>query len=131
MWRRPGYARARARTSGPRTRCWPTCARVPTSGAGAILTILAEDTPTILAGGCGETDYPDLDFRRSLRAFAKNEPACWRSWRRCRAVIGRGARESREPEGPAARVLSYGEWVAVPERPHLKQIERTLDASTP
>jgi hypothetical protein len=55
------------------------CARVPTSVAGAILTILAEDTPTIRAVDPRrwmreETDYPDLDFRRSLRAFAKNEP---------------------------------------------------------
>jgi hypothetical protein len=43
---------------------------------GAILTILAEDTPKIRAVDPRlwmreQTDYPDLDFRRSLRTFAK------------------------------------------------------------
>ncbi len=101
---------------------------------GAILTILTEDTPTIRAVDPRrwmreQTDYPDLDFRRSLRAFAKQradllavlEALGRRDWSRGGRVTGAGKALERD-------VLSYGEWVAVHERPHLKQIERTLDA---
>lgn len=92
----------------------------------AIRTILASDHPTFRAVNpltwIKETDYLDLDFRPSLRAFTKQRAALVRilealpprGWSRAAIVTGAGRPLERT-------VLEYADWVAVHERPHLKQ----------
>ena len=98
----------------------------------AIRTILASDHPTIRAVNpltwIKETDYLDLDFRASLRAFTKQraallralEPLPPRGWSRAATVTGAGRPLERT-------VLDYAEWVAVHERPHLKQFAALVE----
>ena len=93
----------------------------------AIRTILASDHPTFRAVNprtwLDETDYLELEFRPSLRAFTRQraalvrilEPLPPRSWSRAATVTGAGRPLERT-------VLDYADWVAVHERPHLKQL---------
>lgn len=103
---------------------------------GCIGTILAEDHPTIRAVNprtwIDRTDYLDLGFRRSLRSFTKQrqalvaalQPLSAEEWARAATVTGAGRTLERT-------VLSYAEWLATHERPHLTQIARAVTAVRP
>jgi hypothetical protein len=94
--------------------------------------ILAEDGPTIRAVSprtwMHQTDYPDLEFQPSLRAFSAQRAdllAMLKSlspsdWTRTATLIGAG-----RPLQPT--VLSYAERMAVHERTHIKQIARIVE----
>jgi hypothetical protein len=95
---------------------------------GSIATIIAEDHPTIRAINprtwIKQTDYRDLDFQPSLRAFANQraelmavlEPLPREGWSRSATVTGAGAVLERT-------VLTYADGLARHEGPHVKQIE--------
>ena len=98
-----------------------------------IRTILAEDRPTFKAinprAWITQTDYLDLDFQPSLRAFTAQradllavlESLPREDWAREATVTGAGK--------PLVRtVLYYADSLAVHERPHLKQIARIASA---
>ncbi len=100
---------------------------------GCIARILDEDHPTIRAinprAWIESTDYVDQDFRRSLAAFtaqredllAMLEPRLPDAWSRGATVTGAGAPLE-------LTVHDYAERMARHERPHVKQIQRTVDA---
>jgi hypothetical protein len=99
----------------------------------AIGTILAEDHPTMRAINpttwIKQTDYPELEFRRSLRAYTAQrarllavlQPLPPKAWSRSATVTGAGKPLQRT-------VLSYAEWLANHERSHVKQIARLVNA---
>ena len=101
---------------------------------GCVLTMLAEDGPTIRAVDprtwIERTDYPDLEFRPSLRAFAAQraellarlESLPAEGWSRSATVTGAGAVQVRT-------VLFYAQWVARHERSHFRQIDRMAAAA--
>ena len=94
--------------------------------------MLAEDTPTLRAVNprtwIKKTNYLELEFRPSLRSFAKQragllavlEPLPHEGWSRAATVTGAGKVLERT-------VLSYAQWLATHERPHLKQIQRIVN----
>jgi len=97
-----------------------------------IMTILAEDMPTIKAVNprtwIKNTDYLEQVFQSSLRAFTKErrkllavlEPLPPKDWSRTNTLIGAGK--------PLQQTLmSHADGLARHERAHLKQIERTLN----
>jgi hypothetical protein len=96
---------------------------------GYMMTILAEDKPTIRAinprAWIEWTDYPDLEFQPSLRAFTAQraellailEPLAPEGWARIATVTGAGSPWERN-------VLDYAQRLARHEQPHVKQIER-------
>ena len=100
-----------------------------------IVTMVAEDRPTLRAVNpltwILKTDYLELEFQPSLRAFAKQraalmkvvEPLPQGTWSRTATVTGAGAVLERN-------VLFYGRWLAGHERPHIKQIERIVNSMT-
>ena len=100
-----------------------------------IATILAEDHPTIRAINpttwIKSTNYPELEFAPSFRAFAKQRaellallrPLPKAAWSRRATVTGGGAPRERT-------VLEYARWLANHERSHLKQIEWVAGGST-
>jgi hypothetical protein len=91
--------------------------------------ILNQDRPTIRAVNprtwIKSTNYPEQDFQSSLEAFTAQraelltvlQPLKPKVWSRTAQVIGAGKALERT-------VLTYAEWIAIHERPHLKQIER-------
>jgi len=93
--------------------------------------IIAQDRPTIRAVNpttwIKKTDYPELEFRASLHAFATQradllavlEPLAPEDWSRGATITGGG----KPREGS---VLYYAQWLARHERPHVKQIERIV-----
>ena len=95
-------------------------------------TILAEDRPTIRAVNpttwIKQTDYPKMEFRRSLRAFttqraellAMLQPLPPKAWSRSATVTGAGKPLQRT-------VLSYAQWLANHERSHVKHIARLVN----
>jgi hypothetical protein len=99
---------------------------------GCIAAILAEERPTLRAVDprtwIERTDYCELEFRPSLRAFAARraallavlEPLPPEGWARAATVTGAGRPLERT-------VLSYARRLAVHERPHLKQVARIID----
>lgn len=99
---------------------------------GGIRTILSEDRPTFKAinprAWITKTDYLDLDFQQSLRAFTTQrahllavlEPLSPTDWLREATVTGAGKPLTRT-------VLYYADSLAVHERPHLKQIARIAE----
>lgn len=99
-------------------------------GAG-IEAILAEDRPTLRAINpttwIKQTDYRDLDFEPSLRAFSRQRvdllailhPLPPAGWARAATVTGAGKALERT-------VLTYAQRLARHERQHLKQIERIV-----
>ena len=101
-----------------------------------IRTILAENHPTFRAVNprtwIKQTDYLDLEFRRSFRAFAKQraellallQPLPRKAWSRGATVTVWGAALERT-------VLFYADWVARHERPHVKQVEHIANALSP
>jgi hypothetical protein len=100
---------------------------------GCIEAMIAEDAPTLRAVNprtwIKKTDYPNLEFRPSLRAFAAQradllsvlEPLPGEGWSRTATVTGAGKALERT-------VLFYGRWLAGHERQHVKQVERIAGA---
>jgi hypothetical protein len=98
-----------------------------------IRTMLAEDRPTLRAVNprtwIKRTNYPELEFKPSLRSFAKQragllatlEPLPPRAWSRAATVTGAGRVLERT-------VHSYAQWLATHERSHVKQIGRIVNA---
>jgi len=96
---------------------------------GYMMTILAEDRPTIRVvnprAWIKQTDYLELEFSPSLRAFTTQraallailEPLPQEGWARTATVTGAGSPLQKT-------VLDYAERMALHERPHVKQIER-------
>jgi DinB superfamily len=96
-----------------------------------ILTIIAEDRPTFRAVNpvtwIKTTNYLELEFRPSLRAFVKQradllavlERLPPKGWSRAATVTGAGKVLERT-------VLFYAQWLARHERPHIKQIDRIV-----
>jgi len=99
---------------------------------GCIVAILAEGKTTLRAINprtwIDRTDYLDLDFQPSLRAFTAQrgellallEPLPPEGWARLATVTGAGAPIQRT-------VLAYADWLARHERPHLKQIAHIVE----
>lgn len=96
-----------------------------------IAIIIAEDRPTIRAMNpttwIKSTNYPEMEFAPSLRAFAKQRaellalllPLPGAAWSRSATVTGAGR--------PRARtVLEYARWLANHERSHLKHVARII-----
>jgi hypothetical protein len=96
-----------------------------------IATIIAEERPTLRAVNprtwITQTDYRELEFRPSLRAFAAQraellavlEPLPAKGWSRAATVTGAGKALERT-------VLFYARWLAEHERPHVKQVARLV-----
>jgi hypothetical protein len=99
-----------------------------------ITQMLAGDRPTIKAVNprtwIKQTDYPDFEFRPSLRAFARQRADLVavlqalppNAWSRSATVTGAGKALERT-------VQFYAQWLATHERPHVKQIERIVATS--
>lgn len=95
--------------------------------------IIARDHPTIRAINprtwIDKTDYRERAFRPSLDTFTRQradllatlERLPPEGWARTATVTGAGKVLERT-------VLFYGRWLAEHERPHLKQIERIVNA---
>jgi hypothetical protein len=100
---------------------------------GCIAAIIAEERSTLRAGNprtwITQTDYRELDFRLSLRAFATQraellavlEPLPLEGWSRAATVTGAGKALERT-------VLFYARWLAERERPHVRQGARIVHA---
>jgi hypothetical protein len=100
---------------------------------GDCMVAILQGTPTLRAMNprtwIKQTDYPEQDFQRSLRAFARQraklltvlKPLTPEEWSRKATVTGAGKPLERT-------VLSYAQWLAEHERPHVKQIERIVSA---
>ena len=98
---------------------------------GCIATIIAEERPTLRAVNprtwIKQSDYLDLEFQPSLRAFAAQRTELVAvlaalppdGWSRAATVTGAGKALERS-------VLSYARWLAEHERPHVKQIARLV-----
>jgi DinB superfamily len=96
-----------------------------------IATIIAEDRPTFRAMNpttwIKSTNYPELEFAPSFRAFAQQRaellallrPLPKAAWSRSATVTGAGRPRDRT-------VLEYARWLANHERTHLKQIARIV-----
>jgi hypothetical protein len=94
-----------------------------------ITTILDQDMPTIRAVNprtwIRSTNYLEQKFKPSLQAFtvqrtgllASLKPLKPKTWSRSAVITGAGKPFERS-------VLSYAQWMAEHERPHLKQIKR-------
>ena len=101
-----------------------------------IATIIAEDQPTIRAMNpttwIKQTNYLELEFAPSLRAFAKQRaellallrPLPKAAWARGATVTGAGKPRERT-------VLDYARWLANHERSHVKHIARIAQAASP
>ena len=97
-----------------------------------MVTMIAMDQPTLRAVNprtwINSTNYLELEFRPSLRAFAKQradllavlDPLPLKGWSRTATVTGAGAVLERT-------VLFYGRWLAGHERPHVKQVTRIVN----
>jgi hypothetical protein len=94
-----------------------------------IAEIISEDGPTLRAVNprtwIKKTDYREQAFQPSLQAFTAQraellailEPLAPEGWSRAATVTGAGK--------PLVRtVFFYAQWLAIHERPHIKQIER-------
>ncbi|HZS77833.1 MAG TPA: DinB family protein [Ktedonobacteraceae bacterium] len=100
-----------------------------------IRTIIKEDRPTIRAINpltwIKQTDYPELEFRPSLRAFTSQraellaflEPLPPEGWSRTATVTGAGKVLERT-------VLFYARWLATHERQHVRQVEHIVSSYT-
>ena len=97
-----------------------------------IAAIISEDAPTLRAVNprtwIKQTDYLEQEFQASLHAFAAQragllavlEPLAPEGWSRTATVTGAGK--------PLVRtVYTYAEWLAVHERPHIKQVKRIVN----
>ena len=96
-------------------------------------TILAEDHPTIRAMNpttwIKHTNYPELEFAPSFRAFRKQRaellallrPLPRAAWSRRATVTGAGRPRERS-------VHEYAQWLANHERSHVGHIARLIDS---
>jgi DinB superfamily len=96
-----------------------------------IVAMIAEDRPALRAVNprtwIKKTDYLEQEFQPSLQAFAQQrtdllavlEPLAPEGWSRAATVTGAGKALERT-------VLFYAQWLALHERPHIKQIERIV-----
>jgi hypothetical protein len=96
-----------------------------------IVTIIAEDRPTIRAMNpttwIKSTNYPELEFAPSLRAFTRQRAELLAhlrtlptaKWSRSATVTGGGKARERT-------VLDYARWLANHERSHVKLITRAI-----
>ena len=94
-------------------------------------TIIAEDHPTIRAMNpttwIKRTNYPELEFAPSLRAFTRQRaellallrPLPKAAWSRRATVTGAGKPRERT-------VMDYAQWLANHERSHVKHIARMV-----
>lgn len=94
--------------------------------------IIAQDRPTLRAVNprtwIKKTDYLEQEFQPSLHAFTTQradllavlEPLAPADWSRKATVTGAGKVLERT-------VLSYAQWLARHERPHVKQVERIVN----
>ena len=99
---------------------------------GTIARLLAQDKPTFRAVNpttwIKQTNYPELEFRPSLRAFTRQraellavlQPLPPKAWSRSATVTGAGKPLQRT-------VFTYAQWLVNHERSHFKQIERLTD----
>jgi hypothetical protein len=99
---------------------------------GCMLTLIAEDTPTLRAVNpltwIKKTRYLDLEFRPSLRSFTTQradllevlQPLPRKAWSRSATVTGAGKVLERT-------VLFYAQWMAGHERSHVKQVGRIVN----
>ena len=99
----------------------------------AIATILAEDHPKFRAVNpvtwLKQTNYPELEFRPSLRAYTRQRaglldvlrPLPPEAWSRSATVTGVGRALQRT-------VFTYAQWLANHERSHLRHITRMAEA---
>jgi hypothetical protein len=97
-----------------------------------IAAMISQDRPTIRAVNprtwIKQTDYLELEFQPSLHAsstqrthlLAVLEPLPPEEWSRAATVTGAGRVLERT-------VLSYAQWLATHERPHVKQIARIVN----
>jgi hypothetical protein len=97
------------------------------------LAIVEQDRPTLRAvnprAWIKKTDYFEQEFRPSFQAFADQranllavlERLSPEGWSRTATVTGAGRPLERT-------VLFYADWLAIHERPHIKQIERIVNA---
>jgi hypothetical protein len=100
---------------------------------GAIARIIAEDEPTLKGLNprtwIKQTDYPDLTFRASLRAFVKQrsellsvlEPLPPEGWSRTATVLAWGQRYEKS-------VREFADKLASHERMHVTQIDAVVRA---
>jgi DinB superfamily len=98
-----------------------------------IAAMIAEDRPTLRAVNprtwIKSTNYPELEFRPSLRSFARQradlmavlEPLPREGWSRSATVTGAGNVLVRT-------VHFYAQWLARHERTHVKQVGRIVNA---
>jgi DinB superfamily len=98
-----------------------------------IMAMIAEDRPTLRAVNprtwIEKTDYLDQEFGPSLDAYTRQragllavlEPLPPEGWARAAIVTGAGKALERT-------VRFYAQWLATHERPHVKQIERIVQA---
>jgi len=98
-----------------------------------IATIIAEDRPTIRAMNpttwIKSTNYPELEFAPSFRAFTKQRaellallrPLPKAGWSRSATVTGAGKPRERT-------VMEYARWLANHERSHVKHIGRIVNS---
>ena len=98
-----------------------------------VVAMIAEDRPTLRAVNprtwIKRTDYPELEFRPSLRSFATQradllavlEPLPHEGWSRAATVTGAGKVLERT-------VRIYAQWLARHERQHVKQVERMVNS---
>jgi DinB superfamily len=96
-----------------------------------IAMIIGEDRPTFRAMNpttwIKTTNYPELEFGPSFRAFARQRvellallrPLPEAGWSRSATVTGAGRPRERT-------VMDYGRWLANHERSHVKQIARIV-----
>ena len=99
-----------------------------------IATIIVEDRPTIRAVNpttwIESTNYPEMEFAPSLRAFARQRAQLLASlrglprasWARSATVTGAGAPRERT-------VLDYARRLATHERTHLKHVARIASST--
>lgn len=94
-----------------------------------IVTIIHEDAPTIRAVNprtwIQSTDYLEQKFQPSLQAFTAQRSELVGVLRPLKPTIwSRSARVTGAGKPLVRSVLSYAQWMAEHERPHLKQIQR-------
>jgi hypothetical protein len=99
-----------------------------------IALIVAEDRPTIRAMNpttwIKSTNYPELEFAPSFRAFAKQRaellaflrPLPKTAWSRSATVTGAGRPRERT-------VMEYARWLANHEQTHVRHIARIVSGS--
>jgi len=102
----------------------------------SMMTIIAEDEPTLRAVNprtwIKGTDYLEVEFRPSLRAFARQradllaalQPLRHEDWSRRATLTGAGKVLERT-------AIFYGQWLARHERSHLKQVESIVSRMRP